>query len=121
MLDALLLDLDGESDLTATTVGSWHNISGVTEGSYDVFFPSAFTGTGTPAVVVKLDFSDDASTVKENQESPSIEAGEDHYFMRFAPRRKYVRATFTVTGTTPNLGAVVAGISKGSHRLSRAG
>lgn len=131
MFDAAILDLDGTQALTATVVGPWVEISGAQPSiaSYEVVLPIVPTGT-SPTLDIKLDISPDQTNIVETLTFPTqtavstVPAALPTVLATHLPsggRARYLRATFTVGGTTPSYGKVMAGVSMGTHFRNRAG
>lgn len=131
MLDSALLDLNGSVALTTTTVGPWVEISGMQPsiGSYEVILPIVPTGT-LPTLNIQLDFSPDQTNIVESLTFPQQTATSTNpaalptvlaTHLPSGHRARYVRATFTVGGTNPSFGNVIAGVAMGTHFRNRAG
>lgn len=73
--------------------------------------PDAFTTTTLLVEIQVADTDADGSYVTVAQSELITAAGE--YAVRFASRRAYARAKFTVAGTTPDFGAVQVGVTCG--------
>lgn len=131
MFDAATLDLDGTTALTATTVGPWVDVGGMDPGiaGYAVILPLSPTGT-SPTLDVKLDFSPDKTNIHgtmswaQQTAASTLPALIPTILFTHLPSIngvRYLRATFTVGGTTPSFGKVMAGVARGVHFKNRAG
>ena len=108
--DLVMLRKSAAGDLTTSVNGTGVDVkqTAAIGMSARITVPQA-TGT-TPKVVVEIQSSDSLGSgyLAVGQSEEITAAGE--YFVRFATSRRYVRYSCTVTGSTPNFGAVEIGL-----------
>lgn len=108
MFDIDLIFRDGSTALTATGNAVLDFGAGDRMPiTYEVVVPTAPTGT-TPTLDVKIEESDDNVTFRPFLVLPQITA-EGIYHVTGKSNARYRKMTWTLGGTTPNFGLVVAG------------
>lgn len=110
MFDAnLMLRASSEGDLDASeTSKTWVNFGAadVRDFTYWIVVPAA--GGTSPTLDVKIQTSDDGSTVQDEVVVPQITAARIYKVSLRSPH-PYRRVHLTLGGTTPNFGAVQIG------------
>jgi hypothetical protein len=110
--DALLVLRDGTTNLTATSNTSSVELKGTSlKGLVARLVVPQAAGT-SPSLTAKVQESDDNSTFNDLVTFDTITAA-GIYRERFITKKRYVRFSFTVSGTSPNFGGVIAQI--GAH------
>lgn len=110
--DSELMLLESTSNVTSTTTGTAVDVHGddIYEMNVRAIVPQA-TGT-TPKIVMKYQGSDDKSAWTDLYIFPDITAAGE-YSKKLRGKGKYRRVVLTVSGTSPNFGKVIVGISTG--------
>ena len=110
--DKELMLLESTSNVTSTTTGSAVDMHGddIYEMNVRAIFPSC-SGT-TPKCVLKYQGSDDKSNWTDIYIFPDITAAGE-YSKKIRGKGQYRRVVLTLSGTSPNFGKVMIGISTG--------
>jgi hypothetical protein len=123
MFDDLLMLIDGDSDGSLTTTGTYSGVevdeSPVSGLTFEVRVPAAASTTTLDIDIQQADTDADGSYATIAS-FPQITAAASKISIGAYVWKDYVRASVSVAGTSPDFGAVSLGIVPNVHRFANA-
>ena len=119
MFDDLLMLIDGDTDGSLTTTGTYDGLD-VQESpargyTFYAVVPAAAGTTPTADITIEQADTDANASYASVISFPQITAA-GRYSVQASISKRYIRAQVDITGTTPDFGAVSVGISPGQWR-----